>query len=888
MTTHELAVVVAPRPVAAAAIDILADWSAAGVVGRVVVVDESAIRDGDFRVPAHVISHDRPQGVSLQAYLADQVGVSLVRVVAVGRVRDQAEIPSRQHSDQVVRLLQATLPSARILQIQAVGATLLGGSLPTDAAWPGWHNMVVAPEDSLAPGAGVERLTSDSHAGLLDAHLLTAVVTLVGAWAHASGSPVDDSPLLPGNQVTLFRTFSRLLSADRVESDLLERLASVENGYPLPRSENEQAWAVEDQVAAVASMGDLLLQKHSYVLPGQRSAMPVSRASKVGALQALRMLFGFLAAALRNAPRAWAESVLRRAAAGAASAAQNVVFGSGDSEFEVVVRGLRPDGTPVSWEELDEVATSLGSRMGVANTQVAGQDFSSLWRDFVGGALTLLDGETRSNEMPAVAVGAHRGVVSDPHVVVPSPSGEFVPAGALASSIKGWSVEPADQISARLLAGELDRVQRENPMLRSVAADERARLQTWSDQWQRTYTGRVGYRLGGALAGTRDEVAQLVKQLEDARRSVDMPDDVEKNQQAVARKLRLLFGGGVAGVVVTGLLLGLGVIGAAIAAALGVIIVLGWLVLSLVAFMQGQQRLFAMLHERTELVSRVELLEKHLRAALDDLRRLIRAYRQYLDWTRALGVFVDAPHGLLTVEARDSIPLGAGLPRCIAFGEVEPQPTVVDEVAARLRNDIFRVGWLTASWDAFLADVPESLGARAFEVRERPDTLWADQGSTERSVLRSWSLAVRGRGPGSGSADQLADRVHASLANHPSNLVERLSSVIRARGASGRLEAVSYDSFVAGLRDVQGRQHTFDQAVFTHLGAVDDSWVVDSTWTGSGTAQVGGAFVVAQRGRGVSISNLSIAATATPPSAHEASDTSHDAPNRSSTDGPVM
>lgn len=858
----ELAVLVAPRSVAASAVDILTDWSASGIVDTVMVIDESAVRQGDFRIPAHVIEGGESRATSMQSYLADRVGFRRARVVAVGRLRETAEVPAATTATMVVGELNRTLPGVTLLQAQVIGATHQGARLPAGVAWLGWHNVVVAPEDSLAPGSGVERLASDAHPGLLDTHLLTSVCTIAGAWAHAAGSPLDDTTPLPGAQVTLFRSFTRLLSAQRVEDELLGRLTSVDGGYPLPMVGNEQAWAVEDEFAAASGMAGHLFNKHGYVLPNARVMPPRSSAKRLPLLEAIKMLFSFLWACLRNAPRAWAQAVVHRVAAGVAGAANRAIFGTADSEFEVVVRGVRSDGTPASWSDIDQSVAAVSSRIGPAGSaQSAGVDLSPFWEDFVGGAFTLLDGESRVVDLPAVAVGAHRGVVTSPSMVVPDSSDVFEPSGPVAANIRGWRVEPADLIQARALEGELDRVAHASPMLRSAATEDRARVQEWRARGERSYTGQVGFSLGRGVVQTRDEIAGLVGQLQEAKSALELPDDVERSQQALASKLRWIFLGALLAVILTVVVVVLEIIGLIIGAIVVGVLLITWLVSSFVVFMNGQRRLFALLHSRRELTERVETLQRFLVEAFADLRRLVRAYRQYLDWTRALGVFVAAPNGRLVDSRERSIALGAGLPRSIAFGEVEPEPVVLDEVAARLRSDILKAGWLSASWDAFLADVPEEMGTRAYEVRENGDAIWVDQGSSDRSLLSVWSHKVAERGSAAGSVRDLRARVRTTLASHPAGLVERLSAGIRTRDSAGDIRTVSYQQFIAGLRDLQVTGHVFDQSVFTHLGAAGEPWRVDSTWSASGAAELGGSVVVAQRSRGVGPTDLSISST---------------------------
>ena len=746
MNRHSLPVIVAPRSVAASLIDMLADWSTSDVVDRVLVIDQDSIRRDDFRVPTHEVYAGSSRATSLQDYLADSSGIEHISVVAVGTLRDKAIVPELELVAKVGQAIEVSVPHARVTKIQAIGVTLQGAKLPSELAWFGWHNVIVAPEDSFAPGAGTTRLASDGNQGTLDAHLLTAVCTLAGAWAHAEGSPMDDEQVLHGAQVILFRSYSRLLSAESVDSELLTKVASVDDGYPLPTVGGERAWAVEDESLAVMTMADQLLDKHRYVLPADRPIPPKTSPKKMGIMESLKMFFSFLGASIRNAPRAWADSLVRGVSSRAAGAVNRQIFGK-DSEFEVVVNGIKSDGTPASWSDIDDVAGQMISKIGpVVNAQAGSQDLSGFWKDFVGGALTLLDGESRTQEMPAVAIGAHKGVVINGDVVVPRADDIFEPSGSVAANIRGWRVEPADLVRTKMLERELNRVADESSMLRSAALEDRDRLQAWGESRRRTYSGRVGFRIGEGVDRTRAEIASLLKKLEAANRAMELPDEIEATQKRLARKLVLFLGGLLIGFVGVGVLLWIGAIGKYLALAMGIGLLIAWLIGSVISFVKGQGELFSLLHSKREMAGHKEILEQHLGGAITDLRRLIRAYRQYLDWARVLGAFIAAPNGRVESTTREAIPLGVGLPRSIAFGEVQPQSHIVDEVAARLRQDIYRVGWLSGSWDAFFNDVPAEIGTRSFEVTEQPDLIWADHGRSDQSLLTAWSSAVAARG----------------------------------------------------------------------------------------------------------------------------------------------
>ncbi len=120
-----------------------------------------------------------------------------------------------------------------------------------------------------------------------------------------------------------------------------------------------------------------------------------NRAKSVGALEAIQMFFGFLWAAIRNAPRNWAVGIVRRAKGAVASTVQGWTFGAtADSAYKVVVGGVNPDGTPASWDDFGDAVEHLAASLGGPGSyqgHVPHEDLGTLWKQFAAASFTLCD-----------------------------------------------------------------------------------------------------------------------------------------------------------------------------------------------------------------------------------------------------------------------------------------------------------------------------------------------------------------------------------------------------------------------------------------------------------------------------------------------------------------
>jgi hypothetical protein len=836
-------------------LDVLRDWSSVGLISPLHIIDVDAVRPGEVRFPCTVLEDGVIRSVVLQEELAVRASTGRARVCALTQLAARADTVGKDEALRLVDTLRNALPAVEPSRIHIIGVNLQGAAPEEDIGWLGWHNVVVAPENSQSPTAGVSPVVQSTTDPIPLTHFAAAVCSLAGAWAAEPRSPFDDRSVAPGSSVMVARTFTRHLSAAAVESELLARLANVQQGYPVPLFEGSSAQVVDDEVGAASAMADALLEKHSLdVFPRPRETPRRTPQTKIGALEALRMLFAFLWQALRNAPRAFLDSAVRRVSAGTAAFVGGAAFGGADAQYTVVVNGIRADGTPASWPEIDEALEAASSRIqGPVNVGAASNaDLSGLWQDFIGGGLTLLDAELRSQQLPPSMQGAKRAIVTTPTRVAVDPSDTYQPPENVSAFIKDRTVASYDVVAARTLDRQLSEVSSSQPHVSAQAGAAQHELREWFEVRRRSYTGRVGWTLSKSLEEVRSQIAQYVASLDAAQAQAAVPSQIEEQQRALSRRLKIV--GGLALLAALGLVL-LAVLGpptwlfAAITVPLVIVL---WLVVSTFMFLRGQRDLFALLHQRQEMANQLEILQRNLSAAMDDMRRLTRAYRQYLDWCKAFGRFVQVPLGKPPARTDDEILLGTGFPLNHRFGAARPEQPVIDEISEIMRRDLFRVGWTSDAWEAFLGDVPREMGPTAFRVQESADLLFTDPGLSRQSLLSAWADAVTEREDWAGAARNLREKVEQVLGGGGRNLTSRLLANVETRSPRGEVQSMTHESFVSGLDSDAAKTGAFARGIFTDQALNTEPWRVADTVINQSRADLGRTIVVTQLSQGFS------------------------------------
>ena len=347
---------VAPHAQTDEIVAVLADYSAVGLLAAFAWVDAADV--GGASTPATVVRDGRSEPVVLQRLLTteryDRIRVAVL-VPTEAPPADRVPLVSEQTVEQIVRSssMGARISLLRVLLTQ-------GDTAPTTPdptlVLEGWHNLLVAPEDSAGPGLGA--VPWGPMTDPLDFAQYTAPVIagIAGLWAGLEQTPFDTVEILPGQTLRAVRAFYRRLDTSEVEDRLRTQLFDPAGRLPLPRGGQVPVVYVEDIAAATQTMARALWTKHRDVLRGPRLSPGDVGAQAISIWAALKMFFKFMGAALRRAPGAWWSAVTGSVSSVLASTVQGTVFGGKDSAFAVVTN------TEVAnWQDLGRSADTLNT-----------------------------------------------------------------------------------------------------------------------------------------------------------------------------------------------------------------------------------------------------------------------------------------------------------------------------------------------------------------------------------------------------------------------------------------------------------------------------------------------------------------------------------------------
>jgi len=825
-----LVVIIAPPGPLGGVQDVLRDWSAVGLVEPFLWVDSSMISDG--YVGAFSTNGGTHKATSLQA-VATATRYDRVRIVVLVPMVQGAAVVSSADEQRVAELLEVSTGGARVTRVRAIVSRVGDAARSDEIARSGWHNIMVAAEQSEGPGLGHSLLPATSDPIALAPHTAANIAGLIGLWSDVAESPLDDEAILPGASIRLARSFYRRMQSQELETELRVRVTATSESLPLPIEGGAPAVYVQDNALATSTMSNALWERHREVLRGPREQRRPADVKPIGLFGALKMFFGFLWASLRNAPQQWYRSVVTAVASRAAGAVHGLVFGATPAAYAVVVNGVTSNGLPVGWAELSEAADAIDEALeepGQVREHHAISDFSSLWKEYSAGALTLADGGERVEGLTPVQIGTRRAVLRTAALCVPSPDARFdeIP-GHLAAHIGVASVEAYDILAINNLHQRLTIVQQE-PGLGLEAGRTIEALSLWNNANKGSYAARVGSTLGESLMRTADEIKVLLRDLKAAGATEDIPAAIAARQSKLARTMRIvsIIFGVVA--VIIGVVFAIGYISAAIAGIAAGVTVLTWFISLVVTFYRGQRDLFRLLNARQELAAQAELMKRNLRQAVRDLRRLTDAYAQFLAWSRLLGSMLEAPLGAVPTGSDDGTRLDPDLPLAVRLGSA-----VVDEIAmgnavTALRRDVFRVGWLADPWNALIAAAPALLGPDAYELRDDPGAIFR-QPAGEESLLTRWVSAVDEHGIDPQVANRLWTTIRDELDTSKREIAaELLGSIVElGKTAASR---VRIETFMAQVDTPEAltAPAQFDLAVFTPTGRSANRAQVVRTW----------------------------------------------------------
>jgi hypothetical protein len=733
-------VFVAPDGPAGGVRDVLRDLSTAGLLQPFLWVRAAAVvaaRDHGGSIPAVVVAGGRQRRTVLMSELTGTPHrivsicslVPLVDGVPAGRSEAEPEVVSR---------LRARMGDARIVQVRcllaAPGETADHDVLGRD----GWHNLLVAAEDSRGPAEAHELLPRAAGPVELARHAGPVLAGVLGLWTGMTSGSLDELAVPPQGQVRLVRGFYRRVDAGAAQAGLRERVLAT-GTTPLPQVNGSVAVHVRDPGEACDTMVNALVRKHPEVLPRPRTAVQEITPDKLGLGQTLRWFFGFVWAALRNAPEDWFLARKRQVAQIVAKGVQRGVLGGSSSAYRVIVDRMGADG-PADWYDL-RAASSEAVEGFRGRPQHAAADLSELWRDFAGGALTLLDGGARDSAMPPITVGNRLGVLRSATECVPDGAGDFpVTSPQVQSRTDTERVQASDVIGAGLFRTALDRLAAD-PRIRD-ASGALVAFDDWTRRNAATYSVRFARVLDHGITSTLADIVGFVRQLEQLD-GVSTDDDERVRQRRYGRRAFL------ATVLAVVVLAALGLVRWAdrITTADTVVgcglVVLCWAVVAFLCFTGSQRALFQALTRQQALPTQRATIEENLREAVEDLQRLCEAYGQFLVWSSVVGAVVQTPFATAPPVDDGGVTIDRGLPLSTALGRARVVDAQLDDVATDLRRGLFVSGWLGDSWEAALARPAARLGTRGPELGDADTAIFA-QPSGPGSLLSVWAATVVG------------------------------------------------------------------------------------------------------------------------------------------------
>jgi hypothetical protein len=813
-----LTVFLAPRGITAGVREALTDWSGLGLIDSFIWIEPGMV--SATSVNGVLVTAGNQEGISLQSLAGSGSYDRLRLCVLVPGIGGHEQVDSAV-SQRIAELLESSFGGRPVVRVRAVVARSGETAVLEGLAQGGWHNLVLGPEEAAGPGLGHHQLYATKDPFEWGVHAAATCAGVLGLWAGSTESLLDGEAPLPGESARLVRAFYRTLDTTAVGVELRNQILSLGNGVPLPTYFGTSAIYVEDSALAARVMADQLWEKHKRALHGERERSVPHRVTAIGPWAAFKMMFGFLWAALKNAPRSWAQRAATRVKSEAAAAVHQLVFGSAPSQYSVIVDGVGRDGLPVSWLEIREAAGTLDKLLddaGIPREHRAPADLASFWEDYADGALTLIDAGERVTALPPVQVGTQRAVLRHTAAAVPGPASGFseIPS-PLAAVIQLDSLEPYDVLGILSMEERLQRAAGD-PNLGIPASTALEALRRWKNVSEESYAVRVGTKIGQSLISVRSEVQQLLNQISTAASANDMLAGVLARQKKLALWMKILLGGLLLGLVVTVVLVARETVrlldGAGICAGLAVV----WLIATLLIFMNGQRELFQLMNARSQLLSEDEISRRNLRHALRDLHRLGGAYSQFLAWSRIIGTVLAEPFGRVDDEAQTNAKYVQGLPLNVKVGTALVQPSAVAAAAAQLRHDIFAVGWLTRPWERAKATAGDLIGSRGYELTAHPEAIYRQSGDGELSLLRLWIGALDAAGTDSSPGREIWAGVLKDITGPRSAISSGLVSTVSEVRNSGVVQT-SLDAFMSGVDSTPetGRLDHFDSAVLTDL-----------------------------------------------------------------------
>lgn len=752
------------------------------------------------------VADGRARATTLQQLLVRAQGIDRVRLVSLIPVLDDHARLDEEAAQEILAQLGQSLGSVPVYPARLL-LTRVGEQATAPLGRDGWHNILVAPEESAAP-SGARRLITAAGTDIVEfgRHAVVTVAALTGLWTGAPDSPLDGPSV--GRSVRLARSYLRRLQTGRAEDALRSQVLGLAGGLPLPVDGMRAAQYIPDAGVETRRMADAVWRQHQSVLFGPRER-PARRSQKpIGFLESLKLLVTFLGAAVVNAPRNWARRTLTRGKAALAGAVGSFVFGGSDSVYKVVVGGVTAEGIPASWLDLSEAVDDMYELVetGLPPEPRAPDDFTELWKDYVAGALTLVDGGTRDTDLPAAELGGQIAVLRSTDSAVPTRSTRFTEVpGPIAAEVQMDGVDAADIFGIITFGQRLIRTRDERGV--DVGGVVQA-LKDWRQVHETSYALQVGSQLVARIREVRDEIKALLEKIQAAESADRTTSEEEKRQKRNIRVQQILLAVLVIGLIVVGVLLGLGVIVLGLALVIGGAILLAWLIAAPIAFFVGQREAFRLENLRRAAAGEEAVLRPNLRSAVRDLRRLLDAYMQYLAWSKVLAVLLENPLGQLAGHEVSEMPLRPELPASARIGIAQVAESELAEMSAELRRRLFSRGWLSESWEGLIGNAASALGPAGFELVNDEDGIFALTAKPD-SLLTKWvGLVESGEAvpiAATGAWERLQTLLDADGGRMSTRLFGRISDI-----ADPTAPTVDFATFMAGIDGAAEVQGSFD------------------------------------------------------------------------------
>lgn len=826
-----LVVLVCPPGPLTAIGDTLADWSTPDLLHPFLWVETSAWASGAptrGRTPALLVHGGRTVGTTVEETLTSSRFDRVRLVVLVPAVAGAPGVPATIEHE----IHQAVLGTSAVQQVDLVRLVVTrpdSGPVAADLAREGWHNLIIAPEESRGPGLGHSVLPPSTDPVEIAPDAAACVAGVAGLWQKLDAGPLDDKPAPFGRTLRLVRSFYRNLDATAVADHVRTGLLSLDAGVPLPRQHGSQAVYIDDAAMAANDMARAVLSRHAGLFRGERIPPVAVAAQKIGAGQAIKWLFQFIGASVTMAPMKWYSMVFGDVGSAIADRTHQAVFGADPSAYAVVAQGQLAAGA-ADWREVGRASAQLDQHLdgGAPRTHDVAGDFSAVWEDYVESGLTLMDAGERSRSTP-IQVGTERGVLRSVDDCAPGPRDAFTVPGRIAAAIGISDVRAADPVGQHTFASRLRQLGSQPSLARDADATYRE-FETWQRRTGGSYAARTGAMLSDQLMATSQEVQQLLARVSGGA-EVDLSNSATlARQKRIAAWMRSLLFVFVGLTIVLGIGVGMGLLtwwGGLIGFGVGLV---AWLVGSFVLFAQGQRELFRDLNRRRAELSQAEADRANLGTAMRDLSRQSEAYGQFLEWTRVLGAVLHAPFGDTAQSAPDKGMIAAGFPLNTRVGRAEVDEEAAAEVVSLMRRDLYQTGWLSGPWLATLGDAGARLGVRAQDLSADPRRMFAQRAGVSESYLTAWADELERNGVGNASGDQLWHFAMQRLAqrDYRSRLVSR---VVVPGSDSTPGATLSSDEFMAGVGDQRpARTGKFDSGVLAREARLEGKDGVVEAW----------------------------------------------------------